>query len=374
AGRLEADEVAGPLLVLADGAHHREAHWQRGIDALLARGGLDEVGTRHHRDQTGAVDVAQSAQLAGGEDDLHVGCAAGLTERAQLVVEALPVVGQGESPGDDHVYLPGPGRDRPHDLLDACRERREAGGEAGRDSGHRHFTAAERLHGHGHHVVVDANGSNCEVQVVYPELLQEIPPDRLQRLGAQPPDPACRVIAGERRQVDERDRFEQPRGLPLLLDAPPGRQCGRAALDRAAVDPGAVHPVELEVRALVARELVPGGSTGVLPGLRPDAHAPSFPGPSPSLAAISLPSSAKSLSTNRSARSAENTPSRTSGQVRSWSKLMSRCCPLASSTGTSSWPRAASTATLWKPAAITNRNSSPSMNRTPRIESAPVGW
>ena len=86
---LKPDPVAGALAVVADRARHHEPDRQRGVDALLAGGGLDEVGARHHADQAGARDVAQRAQLAGGEDGLDVRVAARLAEGAHLVVQRL---------------------------------------------------------------------------------------------------------------------------------------------------------------------------------------------------------------------------------------------------------------------------------------------
>src|SRR6476661_2572331 len=58
---LKTDAIAGRLLILADRAHHHEAVGQRRVDRLFAGRGLDEVGSGHHADPTGARRVTQRA-------------------------------------------------------------------------------------------------------------------------------------------------------------------------------------------------------------------------------------------------------------------------------------------------------------------------
>ena len=58
------------------------------------------------------------AQLAGGEDGLDVGVAAGLPHGPHLVVERRPVLGEHMSPGDDDIDLLGARGHRGADLRD----------------------------------------------------------------------------------------------------------------------------------------------------------------------------------------------------------------------------------------------------------------
>ena len=50
---------------------HDDAYGEIGVDALLARAGLDEVRPGHHAGEGGLVHVAHGAQFADGEDRLE---------------------------------------------------------------------------------------------------------------------------------------------------------------------------------------------------------------------------------------------------------------------------------------------------------------
>ena len=116
AGGFEAHLVPGSLTVFPNGPGHDQAHGEVGVHLLLSGGGLDEIGSRHHADQAGLVDVREGAQLAGGQDRLQVGASACLPERSHLVVESLPVSREDVASTDDDVDLRGPGRHRGFDL------------------------------------------------------------------------------------------------------------------------------------------------------------------------------------------------------------------------------------------------------------------
>src|SRR5262249_5149533 len=84
--RPEAPDAAGAARVLADNASVDETLRQRRVARLLPRRCLDEVGAGHHRRQACASHVGQCRELTRGEDDLHVGRAARLAERDDLLV------------------------------------------------------------------------------------------------------------------------------------------------------------------------------------------------------------------------------------------------------------------------------------------------
>src|SRR5205807_3768098 len=107
ARRLEPDGVAGALMVIADLPRHHHADREGGVHRLLARGRLDEVRARHHRDLAGARHVRQRREVAGAEDHLHVRLAARVPKGPNLVVQRLPVSGERMGSGDDHVDLAG---------------------------------------------------------------------------------------------------------------------------------------------------------------------------------------------------------------------------------------------------------------------------
>ena len=82
----------------------------------------------------------------------------------------------------------------------------------------RHQAAvAQRLDCCGYHLMIDADRGSGYADVFRPEGLQQIVPHRSQRLGAEPAHVTRCVVARKRCEVHERDRAEQPCGLPLLL-------------------------------------------------------------------------------------------------------------------------------------------------------------
>src|SRR5881296_954192 len=86
ARRLEPDGASGALVIVADLSRHDHADGEGRVHRFLSRGRLDEIGSGHHGDLAGARHVHEGRQVAGAEDHLHVGVAAGLAEGAHLVV------------------------------------------------------------------------------------------------------------------------------------------------------------------------------------------------------------------------------------------------------------------------------------------------
>ena len=88
------------------------------------------------------------------------------------------------------------------------------------------------------------------------ERVGEIVAQRMTRFGAQPSDVARRVVARQRREIHQRDRAEQPRGLPFLLDGAARGDGRRAALDGAPIDANRPHDVEVERHSGIAFDVV----------------------------------------------------------------------------------------------------------------------
>ena len=194
--------------------------------------------------------VAQRAELAGGEDRLDVGVAAGLAHGAHLVVERPPVLGEHVGAGDDDVDLLRARRHRRADLGDALLERREARREI-RSTPRRPECPSRRAprRAVSTNGVVDADRGDPDGELARAERLEEVVAHRPARLGAQPAHPARRVVARQRGEVHAGDGAQQPGRLPFLLDRAPGAERRGAALDGAAVDPDLLDPVELERHA-----------------------------------------------------------------------------------------------------------------------------
>ncbi len=224
------------------------------LTASLPGGGLDEVGARHHRHDAGAGHVPQGAQLPGSENRLEMGRTGRSAEGLHLVVERGPVGGEHVGAGDDDVDLPGAGRHRGLDLGDPQPERREPGGKSGGHRGHRNAAPLEGPDRRLHEGVVDAHRGHREAQVSRAQRLQQILAHRMARLGAEAQDPPGRVVARQRREIDQRDGAEQPARLPGGLDRAASRNGGRAAFHRAPIDPDVPDPPQIERHAGVPRK------------------------------------------------------------------------------------------------------------------------
>src|SRR5690606_35766909 len=108
--------------------------------------------------------------------------------------------------------------DRRLHLGEPLLERREARRETGRDRRDGDAASLERLDRRRDPPVVDAYRADGDAERTDAECLDEVLTQRATRLRAQPSHVAGGVVTRERREVDERDRAQQPRRLPLLLD------------------------------------------------------------------------------------------------------------------------------------------------------------
>ena len=225
---LHADDVAGELGEVAHRFEHHEGDRRRGRRRDLAGGRLDEVGAAGHGQPRRPAHVVQRGQLAGLEDHLEVGPAAGRLHRTDLVEHRGVAPGEEGAPVDHHVDLVGARVDRVGDVGQLHVE----GGPAGRErGGHRrdgHPRAGHGTAGGAHEVGVDADGRDARAGVVAGL--------GLHRLGAQRPHLAGRVGALERGEVGHRhDGVERP-ALGTLLDRP-GGQARDPGLGAHLVDP-----------------------------------------------------------------------------------------------------------------------------------------
>ena len=126
-----------------------------------------------------------------------------------------------------------------------------------RHRGDRNVRSLERVDGGRHERVVHAHRADLDRRArSTPSASSEVVAQRMARLGAQAPDVARRVVAGERREVHQRDRAQQPRGLPLLLHRAPRGHRRRAALDGAAIDANRAHDVEVERHSRIALDVI----------------------------------------------------------------------------------------------------------------------
>ena len=252
--RAEAYLEAGPLLIDPDHAQHRQRHRQRGIDAFLAGGGLDEVRAGHHADHRRLGDVAQRFEVAGCEDRLQMRIAAGCAEIPDLGVESAPISGQHMLTRDDDVDLLRTVPDGRLDLLELQIVRHEACRKSGRNRSDRNVIPIERFDRGCDEAVIDADRARVQPAPGKTECLEEVTSYRSPRLGTEALHPFGRIVAVECRQVDAGDRLEQPPRLRVLLDGAPARQARNAALGGGQIDPDIIDPVHLERAAAVARD------------------------------------------------------------------------------------------------------------------------
>ena len=187
------------------------------------------------------------AQLAGGEDRLEVGRAAGRAKRPDLVVERRPVAGQHVRAGDDDVDLLRTRLDRGLDLRQPLRKRREARRKAGRDRGNRDTAAragprprSRRTHGRRRPAPTWSGtsamprASSRSGRTGWRALAQR----RRTRPGVSSP---IRVV----RSISVMARSSQPACWAFLTLRRAGNGRG-AALHRAPVDPDLPDPPEVE--------------------------------------------------------------------------------------------------------------------------------
>jgi hypothetical protein len=123
---------------------------------------------RHHADHRGLGDIAQSLEIAGGEDRLHMRIAASGAEIAHLVIKRLPVLGQRIFARDDDVDLPGAIGDRGSISLSFTSCGTRPGRKAGRDGGNRNVGTLQSLDGGRDITMIDANGAGGEWRSAMP--------------------------------------------------------------------------------------------------------------------------------------------------------------------------------------------------------------
>ena len=215
---------------VADGLEHHERDREGGGGGDLAGRGLDEVGAGQHGQPRRPADVVVGGQLAGLEDDLEVGVAAGRPGGDDLVVDVEVAAGQEGAAVDDHVDLVGAGLDGGPGVGQLDVERRPARGEGGGDRGDVDAGAGQRLDRHRHEVAVDADGGDRRARGV-----RRV---GAAGLGAQGPHLAGRVLALQRGEVDHaRSARSRANSLGGGLDRPGGEPRG-PGLDADLVDPG----------------------------------------------------------------------------------------------------------------------------------------
>lgn len=83
-------------------------------------------------------------------------------------------------------------------------------GKGGGDGGNRNAGAFEGIHRSFDKAMIDANGAGQDAQAGDIELVENIGAQGMARLGAKALDAAIGIVGIERRQIDQRDGFEQP--------------------------------------------------------------------------------------------------------------------------------------------------------------------
>eukprot|EP00053_Salpingoeca_punica_P008521 m.76408 g.76408 ORF g.76408 m.76408 type:complete len:368 (+) comp14635_c0_seq2:80-1183(+) len=249
AGRLEADLVTCPLVVVADGADHCQSNLKGGVHTLLAGGGLDCVGARHHADEAGLVNVCQRPALARGQNRLELSLTARLTHLLRLLIQRLPVAVQDVWPGDDNVNLLGASLHGHVDLSETLLHGGLTSREASSDRGHGNAGALQEAHSLGHTRRVHAHSADLHMLVLHPQSLDEVLLHGRAGLEAQPLHVALRVVAGQRGQIRQRHCAEQPGCLPVHLHRAAGLQRLCTALHRRQVHVDALNPRKVQRRA-----------------------------------------------------------------------------------------------------------------------------
>ena len=133
--------------------------------------------------------IAHRLEIAGGQDRLHMGLAAGLAEIAHLVIKRPPVAGQHMLARDDDVDLLRAVAHRSFDFLELQVMRHKPRRKAGGNGRNRNAAALQRLDGSLHEAMINADRARMDVAVGQSQLLQNIFAHRLLRLGAKPAHP-----------------------------------------------------------------------------------------------------------------------------------------------------------------------------------------
>ncbi len=81
--------------------------------------------------------------------------------------------------------------------------------------------------------MIDADGSDFDLQIADAELVEEFLLDGLARFGAEAANAFVGIVAGERGQVHASDGAEKPGDLPIFFHRAAGdRECRRGARRR----------------------------------------------------------------------------------------------------------------------------------------------
>src|SRR5258708_12036542 len=124
-----------------------------------------------------------------------------------------------------------------------------------------HPTALEGVERSFHKRVVDANGSDLDLQLFDAKLLFYFLLDGVPCLRAQTANAVGGVITGKSCQIDAGNRPQKPRRLPFFLYSSSRDMGLNAALDGAGVDPDFTDPIEVERNAGI-RQQRPSGERG----------------------------------------------------------------------------------------------------------------
>jgi hypothetical protein len=115
--------------------------------------------------------------------------------------------------------------------------------------------ALERLDGCFDERVIDTHRPDFDPEVGDAERVGDVVAQRMPGFGAKTSHvPRC-VIARQRRQIDQRDGAQQPRGLPFFLYRPARRQGCGPALDSAPIYPDRAHDVEIERHSRISLDV-----------------------------------------------------------------------------------------------------------------------
>ena len=182
---------------------------------------------------------------------------ASIFERANLIVECLPFTAEDVRACDDYVDFVGARFHRAPNFRHAFLEGRKTGWESRGDRGNMNAAALDGAPGGFDKGVINAHGSDLDIETLDAKLLLEFVLNRLPRLRAQAANTLVCVVAGECRQIHARDGSQEPSRLPFLLYRSPGADSLRAALDSTGVHAHHVHPIQIQRDAAVGLEVAP---------------------------------------------------------------------------------------------------------------------
>ncbi len=161
-------------------------------------------------------------------------------------MKGLPLAQQRILARNDNVDFARPLLDRIADFAQALLERSQPGGKTGCDRSYRDPCPGQGLYRMGDHGGIDADGAGRQPHVANAQFIENVLPNGLPRLVAQPSHATRRIVSRQRRKVDALDRTQQPGSLILLLYGSRRRQSRRAALCRRAIDLDVLEPASFQ--------------------------------------------------------------------------------------------------------------------------------